>query len=194
MAEADSPADEESFCSLGQVEVLRSEAQFRARSPEQPRISGRVGGRRQQEEAGGLWEGFELCDHALLDAALQWHRAGEREAAGNFGGAQGSWELAEREWIAPRFCDELIAHTHVDWSWDRELEQLACVVVSESLDDELRQTSELLVDCAHRERDHDSFRVEAAGNEGDCLRRVLVEPLGVVHDAEKWSCFGELGE
>ena len=77
MAELDAGAEGECVGTLRVVDYLRSQAEHPARTPEQIRIPGRVGGSEQQEESCRRGQRRELRGEALLDPAFQWNRGGE---------------------------------------------------------------------------------------------------------------------
>ena len=57
---------------------------------------------------------------------------------------------------------------------------------------QLRQARKLIrsVLIAFREQNEHGLRLEAPRHEGEHLGRGAIQPLGVVHEADEWLCFG----
>ncbi len=114
MTEADARADDERIGLLGEVEVLRAETEHRARPPQQPGSpvgSAAASSSRRRVDSGS----GSSCASRLSSMRLsQRHRAGQREPAGDLGRAQRAGQLLQRERVAARLGDELVAHPVVD--------------------------------------------------------------------------------
>ena len=107
-----------------------------------------------------VWRGQRIQprEQTLLDAALERQGARQGETAGHLLRAQRAWELPQGQRVAPRLGDQLVADSLVDGAGECCAEQLAGVVAAESLDGELWQVGEVVVDLTHGQHDSDAFR------------------------------------
>jgi hypothetical protein len=148
---------------------------------------------RRSSRAGG-GSGSSCATEALLDAARQRQPPRQREAPGDLRRRQRPWQLAQRERVPARLGDELLAHPRIHHPGEGELEQFPRVVVIEARDDEARQAGEVVVRLAHREHECDPLAPEPPADERERLGRGVIEPLGVVDDAEQRPFARDLGE
>ena len=111
--------------------------------PHQRRVAGRVGRREQQQAPGLVRERADAPAEALLDAARQRHRAGEPEPAGQLGRRQSAWQLQQRQRVAPRLGDDLVAHPRVDRPGQHRVQQRPRVGVPQPADRQLRQPGQV---------------------------------------------------
>ena len=185
MAEAHPRGDHQGSGLLGRVAGLGTQPEDRAGAQDQRRVAGRVGRRQHQQQARRGGQRFQPCEKARFDPALQRHRAGQREAAGELGRAERARQLLQRERVAARFGDQLVAHTPVDRAGQRPAQQGVRVVVAQARHGQLRQIGETLIDLAHGQNDRDALGVQTSGDERDRTGGHLVQPLGVVDDAQQ---------
>ena len=89
------------------------------------------------------------------------------QAAPELSRAQGAGKFLQRQRVAARFDDQLIDDPFVDHPGCYRLQQLARLIVVQTLDEELRQVRELLIDHPHRQDKRDAFVPQASSNGSD---------------------------
>ena len=92
--------------------------------------------------------------------------------------------------------DNPFSHVLVQQHGHHGAQERLCVLLLEAADDQFRQPHRLhvAVGPACGEDDGDRLGEQAAGCEGERLRRGTVEPLGVVDQADEGLLLGCLGE
>ena len=74
------------------------------------------------------------------------------------------------------------------------VQQRARIGLAQTLDHQLRQSRQLVARHASREHQADRFRLQAARDEREDLRRGAIEPLLVIHQADQRLLLGHVGE
>ncbi len=156
-----------------------------------------LGGGDDDQQTGVGREFEEALGIALFDLAGDRLAAGKSEPAGELSRVgPGSRQLEQGERVAVALRDDLVAHGLIHRAVHVVQQQRPRVVVAQSLDGQLGESGEDVVatlgaSCAH---DRDPFGMKAAGNETENLGGGVVEPLGVVDDADERLLLGDLGE
>ena len=196
MPEADPEPDLEEPCRGGRIRRHAGEPEPVGRTPQQRRVSDGVGCSHEQQAPALLRERFELPREAELDAIRQGHRAGRSETAGELPGSQAAGQLEQRQGVAAGLADDAVAQPHIERPVDRRGQQPARVRITQPTDVESRKSREVqpVARLAHREDHAHRLREQAAGDEGEGLRRGPILPLGVVDHAEQRALLGDLGE
>ena len=163
-------------------------------SPEQRRLADRIGRRELQQSPCLDRKRVEPPPEALLDPPRERHRGGEPETARQLGGRHAPRQLQQRQRVAARLGDDLVPDTGVQGACERRFEQRARIVVAQALDQELRESRQLIAGRASGEDQAHRFGLEAAGDEREHLRRGAIEPLLVIHHADQRLLLGHLGE
>ena len=109
-------------------------------------------------------------------------------------GGEGLRELEQRERVSVGLGEEAFTHGPVEAADDDRVEQRARVGAREPAEVQGGKTAELCKVFAAREHERDSVGAEAASDERERLRRLGVEPLCVIDDAEERLRGGRLGE
>ena len=105
-------------------------------------------------------------------------------------------QLQQRQRVAPRLGDDPVAHAVVQRPADHRAQQRACIAIAQTLDDELRQSGQLLLFAryAHREDQGDGLRHETPRDEPERLRGGPIKPLRIVDHAKQRPFTGHLRE
>ncbi len=153
-----------------------------ARGPPHPhRIAGRIGRRQQQQPPRLRWQGVDAPAEAVLNPPRQ--RAGQPEPARQLRRRRRARQLQQRQRIAPRFGDDLLAHPRIDRPGQRRIQQRPRITLRQTLDLELRQPSQLTVRNPGRKHQAYRFGPQPTRHERQCLRRRAVKPLRVIDQA-----------
>jgi hypothetical protein len=181
---------------LGRHTRVASDPEALGRAPQQAHVADRFGRRHQQQALGLARKRPNPLEEGLLDAAGHGPRVGKSEPARELGRRQPTRQLQQRQWVAARLGDDLIAHALVQPPRQGRRQQGACDVVSDPFDDHLRQADELvdvggLTDGEH---DGDPLGQQAPRHEGQRLRRGAIEPLHIVDQTHERLHLGRLGE
>ncbi len=96
---------------------------------------------------------------------------------------RGSSNSAKR--VAAGLGDEPLANPHVQRSGEHRVQQRARVALAQALDHQLRQSRQLIARFAGREDQANRFRLHAARDEREDLRRGTIEPLFVIDQADQ---------
>ena len=120
--------------------------------------------------------------------------AGEPEPARQLRRRQPPHQLQQRQRVAARLADDLVADPRVQRPGEHRVQQRARIALAQTLDHELRQSRQLVARSASREHQADRFRLQAARNEREDLRRGAIEPLLVIHHADQRLLLGHVGE
>ena len=172
---------------LGRPPRVASDPELLGRPPQQAHVADRLGRRHQQQALGLARKRPDPLHEGLLDAAGQRPRVGKAEPARELGRRQPTRQLQQRQWVAARLGDDLIAHALVQPPRHGRRQQRACVAVGEPADDHLRQAAEL-VDVgglADGEHHGDPLGQQAPRHEGQRLRGGPIEPLHIVDQAHE---------
>ena len=196
MPEAYAEPDLEEPCRRGGVRRRGGEPEPVDRSPQQRRVADRVGRRHEQQTPTLFGELLELPREAELDAVRQRHHAGRPKAPRELRGRQAPRQLEQRKWVAARLGDNAVSQAHVERPVGRRGQQRARVSVAQPSDIETRKTREVepVGGLPHREHHAHRLREQAAGDEGERLRRRAILPLGVVDHTEERALLCDLGE
>jgi hypothetical protein len=118
---------------------LDADPEAGGRPPHQCRIAGRIGRREQQQPAGWPRQSTDPAREAGLDAARERCGAGKPEAAGQLGHRQSPGQFQQRQRVATRLGDDLIANVRVDRPGQRLVEQRPGIGLRQAPDPHLRQ-------------------------------------------------------
>jgi hypothetical protein len=196
MAEAHADAEVDQRGRLGRLPRVPSDPQALGRAPQQAHVAHGFGRRQQQQALCLTRKRLDPLREGLLDAAGERPRIEEAEAARELGRGQPTRQLQQRQGVAARLGDDLIAHALVQPPRHGRRQQRARDVFGEAGDDHLRQAVELgdVVGLPNGEHDGDPLRQQAPRYEGQRLRRRPVEPLHVVDEAHERLRLGRAGQ
>ena len=173
---------------------VNRDTQPAGRSPQQHRITRRIG-RRQLDQPSGLdRQGVQLPSEAVLDPARQWRRIGQAESSCQLGRRQRPRQLEQRQRVAVRLGDDQIAHPGVQRPGQRGVQQRPRIVVPQPLDLEFGQPGQFLSGNPGREHQADRISSQPTRNEPQRLHRSAIEPLLVVDDADQRPLPRNLGQ
>ncbi len=176
---------------LGQARVGRRPRRVGAdpeppgRPPDQCRIPGRLGRRQQQQPPRRVRQRLDAPPETLLDPPRQRHRAGQPEPASQLLRGQPAWQLQQRQRVAARLGDELIADPLVQRAGQRRAQQRPRIVVPQPPDHQLRQPRQITGRDPGREHQPDRLRPQPPRDERQNLRRGMIEPLLVIDQAHQ---------
>ena len=173
-----------------------SDPELLGRAPQQAHVADRLGRRHQQQALRVARKRPDPLHKGFLDAASQRPRVGKSEPARELRRRQPTRQLQQREGVATRLGDDLIAHVLVQPPGHRRRQQPASVLVGEPADHQLRQAGELhrVVGLADGEHHGDPLRQQTPRHERKRLRRGPIEPLRIVDEAHERSHLGRLGQ
>jgi hypothetical protein len=173
-----------------------TDPQPRQGAPQQRGVAGRLGGRRQQQPLRVTRERTDPPVVALLDAARQRPRIRKPEAACQLCRHEIPRKLEQRERVATRLGDDPLPHLLVEPSLDRRGEQLPGVAVAQPPDRKLRQVRQLrgVARLADGEHDRDRLGEQASRGEAQGLRRLAIQPLRIVDQADERLLLRRLGQ
>jgi hypothetical protein len=89
--------------------------------------------------------------------------------------------------------DHPVADSRIDRPGQHRVKQRARIGLLQSLDHQLRQPRQLLARNVSRDHQADRLRRQA-GHEPKDLRRGVIQPRLVVHQADQWLLLGDLGQ
>ena len=162
--------------------------------PHQQRFADRIGRCELQQPPGLGRKRVEPPPEALLDASRERYRAGESEPARQLRRRQSLHQLQQRQRVAARLGDDLIAHPRVQGRGQHRVQKRARIALAQTLDHDLRHSRQIVARRARREHQADRFRLHAARDEREHLRRRAIEPLLVIHQADQRLLLGHVGE
>ena len=166
-------------------------------SPQHRRERTRLVGGNQQELP--LRRGRQAPDalqEQRFDVAGQRERLRQRLGARELCPREGGRELDERERVPGRLLDQASAHRRRDPRADAA-DQRSGRIGIERRQRQLGDVPSLeptLVAFARREQEHDSFRLQAPRDEQQRVRRRVVEPLGIVDEAQQGPLLGDVAQ
>ena len=139
---------------------------------------------------------FETALETLLEPRRQRlpRRVQQTESTRELRDRQPARQLQQREWVAPRLCDDAIADAVVEPKRHGRTEKRARVSVAEPVDLELAEPIEIGCRDARGEQQRNRLRQKSARHERENPCRDLVQPLRVVDDGEQRTLVGRLGE
>ncbi len=94
-------------------------------------------------------------------------------------------QLQQRQRVTPRLGHDLVAHLLVQRPRDHRSQELPRIRLAETLDQQLRESPQLLTRLARRKQHHDRLRLQPTRHKRQRLCRDAIQPLRVVHDAHK---------
>jgi hypothetical protein len=112
---------------------------------------------------------------------------GDRKAPGQAVRRVRTRQLDQRQWIPARLGDDAVAHAFVERTEIHSRQQLKRIRVRQPLQPKLGQPGErarLLRVALGKQHEH-ALRLEPARDERQRLRRRMVEPLRVIHQADE---------
>ena len=159
-------------------------------------IADRLGGRDQQELLRRRGHPLHPTSEGLLDAGRQRSGVGQSEAARQLRRVAAARQLEQRQRVAGRLGDDAVPDAIVQRARDHRLEQRSRVVVTETLDHELRQTAQhiVLAGLPGPEDQRDRLGEQPACDECEYLRRGPVKPLRIVHQADQRLLLGGIAQ
>ena len=119
-------------------------------------------------------------------------RAGDRETTRQLVCGAAPGQLQQRQGVAARLGDDLVAHPFVQRPGEHRVQQRPRIRLARPLDQELREPRELLAGHTRREDQAERLRSQPTGDEGQDLTRRLVQPLLVVDQAQQRLLLGHL--
>ena len=153
-------------------------------------------GRRELQQAPGVGrQRVEPPPEALLDRPRERHPAGEPEPARQLRRRQPPQQLQQRQRVAARLADDLVAHPRVQRPGQHRVQQRARVVLAPARRPRAPAIPPNRRSCARAANTSaDRLRLQAARHEREHLRRGAIEPLLVVHQADQRPLLGHVGE
>jgi hypothetical protein len=140
-------------------------------------------------------QGTEARTERLLDAGAHRERIEERLSAGELRRAQHQGELEQGERVAAGSLDELLASLDGERDVGAEVDQCARRLRFESADRQLGQRGRVEASdlaFAGGEEQGDPLGAETPGDEHERFGGRMVEPVGVVDEAQKGAALGRL--
>jgi hypothetical protein len=182
---------------LGHPERLHAEPERPPGTDDDRRIAGLLGRRRKQHRLGRLREATDSFEEHPLDPGADRQRVGERRPPGELVGIQRRRQLEQRQWIALGGLDQARTNVRREPGWELLGQQSAGGVGIQPGEVKLseaggRERVEVVI--AGGDQQHDPFGLEPSGSEGQRVGRRLVQPLRIVHQADKWPLLGHLRE
>ena len=163
-------------------------------APHEQRLPDGIGRRELQQAPGRDRKRVEPSPEALLDPPRERHRAREREPARQLRRRESTRQLQQRQRVAARLADDLIADLRVHGPGKHGVQQRVRIALRQTIHVELGQPGQLVARRTRREDQADRFRLQAARDEREDLRRCAIEPLRVVHHADQRALLGHVGE
>ena len=133
----------------------------------------------------------------LLRAGRQAVHAGGERLLRPAGAGAVAHELEQRQRVAGRPRDDVVAACGVDVAPVARAQQLARGLLRESLDAQLWHAGKRIRTCgvvADREQQHDALRVQTASREAERETGLAVEPRSIVQEHEDRLLLGGVGE
>ena len=149
---------------------LRPDAQPLGCPPHQHRLADRLGRRHQRQKSGLSRKSLEPPPEALLDPPRERSPAGESETARQLRRRQPPWQLQQRQGVATRLGDDLVADPLVHGAAEDRVQEQARIALGQTLDHGLGQTRHVLARRTGREYQADRLRPQAARHEPQGLR------------------------
>ena len=128
---------------LGRPARATSDPELLGRPPQQAHVTDRLGRRHQQQPLGLARKRRTRCTKVSSTRLAKRPRVGESEPARELRRRQPTRQLQQRERVATRLGDDLIAHALVQPPRHGRRQQPASVLVGEPADHQLRQAGEL---------------------------------------------------
>jgi hypothetical protein len=100
-----------------------------------------------------------------LDPAGEWHCVGEGEPARQLRRRHSPGQLHQRQRVAAGLGHDPVADPRIQRPGQRRRQQLPCITLLQSLDDQFRQLRQLTAGNAGREHQADRLGDQAAGHE-----------------------------
>ena len=197
MAERDLRAEDKQPVRFRGISGAVIDAQAARRPPEQPGVLEALGSREQQQTLGVSRQGPNLPQEALLEPAAQGQGFGEDILAGELARGQFAPNLDQRQGVAPGFGHDAITDVVSQRPGGDDGQKLPGVGVGQTAEAQLGQAVEDRAAAArltHGEQKSDPVRIKPAGDEGEDLSRLLIQPLGVVDDAQNRMLFRRMRE
>lgn len=124
-------------------------------------------------------------------------RLGQRHRAAELVGRETTGRLHDGQRVPAGLGNETSRDGSVHGQADRQVEELVCRLTGKALDAQLRERFEVrleLIRFPHSEEQPDAIGQKSARDEREEVVRLIVEPLGVIDDAENGSDLGRLRE
>jgi hypothetical protein len=160
--------------------------------PYNPRVAGGLCCHEQQEQPGLRRHGLEPPPETLIDLARERQRLGTAEPARKLCGRQLPLHLQQGRRVPPRLGHDSLAHPRVTRPRDGGSQQLQRIRIPQTLDDELRESREIVGRLTRGEHDRDRLHGQTARDERERLRRCAIQPLRIVDNAEQRALLGQI--
>ena len=182
---------------LGAIERLRSDSELRCGTQDRRELTAVVGRGDEQERLRVRRQPLDPRQERALDPGADGDGGEHRLGARQLRLAQGRGELEQRQRIAARLDDEPVAYLGRERDARVAIDQGPGRLLSEPAQAELREPGRLeapKLTLPGGEQDHDALGLEPPGDEDECVRGRVVEPLRIVDEAQERSLFGGFGE
>ncbi len=196
MAEDDPAGDGEQPVCLGRGGGVGADAKISGGPPQQRRVAGWLGRGQQEQPPGRLRERRDPPQEALLDPARHRERAGHAEPAGQLRRGRPVRQFEQGQRVAAGLGDDPVADPLIQAAGEDRGQQRPGVSIRQSGEHQLRKASQVVsgAGVTRAEQHGDRFGVQAAGCERQRLRRGLVQPLGIIDQAQQRLVRGHLRE
>ena len=165
--------------------------------PQQLRVAGRIGRRRQQQHPGVGGQAAGLPQVPLLELAADRHRVRQRRVAAQLARAELLADLDQGQRVAVGLGHDPLGHGRAQPRPSRGGQQLGGVPLGQPGHRQTGQPAEQ-AGCggglADREDHGHGVGVQPAAHERERVGRPTVQPLGVVHQAEQRLPGGPVGQ
>ena len=142
------------------------------RPPHQHRVANGLRRRHQQQPPGLRREPREPAAEAVLEPPRQARRVQQTEPARELRRRQPARQLQQRQWVAARLGDQPLAHPLVQRNADRRAQQRARIAITQTLDNQLRQSVELFARLPRHQQQRDRVRQQPPRHEYERLRSI----------------------
>src|SRR6266545_8079937 len=180
---------------LGRVKRLRPDSQLRRRAQHGRKLARVVGRGDQEQRLRLLRQPTHAREEGTLDAGADRQGREQRLAAAKLCLAQRKWKLEQGERVPARSLDEPLPSFSRKRDVSMAIEQRSRRHRIKPAELELGEPGRLEptnLSFAGGEEHHDPLRLQPPGNEGERVRRSVVEPLRIIDQAEKRAPLGRL--
>jgi hypothetical protein len=97
-------------------------------------------------------------------------------------GPQPVRQLKQGKRVAACFREDALKNLLVEGAEKGRAQEGACFRRAETIEGKVRQTVELIGDGSGAEQERDVFRPQSTSRNGECPRRLSIDPLSIVND------------
>jgi hypothetical protein len=97
-------------------------------------------------------------------------------------GPQSVRQFKQGKRVAACFREDALKNVLVEGTQKGRAQEGACFRRAETIDEKVRQTVELAGDGSSAEQERDVFQPQSTSHNGECPRRLSIEPLSIVND------------